>query len=316
MLSTREGRVGWLVPLARRHSPLLRGLAHGAAALLLVATVVACSGAAATPTRSAPPVPTPTPTEAPTPTPRPTGFVEQQDGTFTWTTETGLVKDVPVISGLKQVKNAGTGVIEYHDAKTNSYIGQFQQFFRVDSEQTGNVVLKPSEVNKLIQKALAAFADQRDRYVAALPLDTRSATSDTKLQLVYTTGFGKYAYPIARVTFVGELPVTNIIPNTTQVMILKNTYEGYIYDWSRRGDAANAYTVVRGKEEYYLVVGGLFEGVSQTGNNTDAAFGARICNATALLDIVEGAGDDYRPMQGHVLTVANGSDQVPVAVAA
>ena len=320
--------MGWLVPLTERHSSLPRGIAHGAAALLLVATLVACSGPAATPTRSATLVPTPTPTpsptttptatptEAPTPTPGATGFVEKQDGTFTWTTESGVVKDVPVIPGLKQVKNAATGLIEYHDAKTNSYVGQFQEFFSVDSEQTGNIVLGPSEVGKLVTAKLATFPNQNDKYVAALPLDTRGATRDTALKLSYATGYGSANYPTARITFDGGLPVTNIIPNTTQVLILKNTYEGFIYTWPRRADVANAYTVVPGQEEYYLVVGGPFEGVSQTGNNTDAAFGAHICNATVFLDIVEGAGGDYRPMQEHVLTIANGSDQVPVAVAA
>ena len=64
--------MGWLVPMAERRSSLLPGgLTHGVAALLLVASVAACSGAAATPTPSATPFPTPSPTVTPTPSPSP-----------------------------------------------------------------------------------------------------------------------------------------------------------------------------------------------------------------------------------------------------
>jgi hypothetical protein len=261
--------------------------------------------------------PTASPTEAPTPTPtpEPTGFVEKQDGTFTWTTESGVVKDVPAILGFKQVKNTATGQIEYHDAKTGAYEGQFQEFFTVDKEQTGNVVLKPSEVSKLITAKLATFPNKKDKYVAALPLDTRNATKDTNLKLSYYPNGYDGTMPIAHITF-SELPVTNIIPNTKQVIIFKNTYEGFIYNWPLRSDVANAYRVIPGKEEYYFVVGGHFEKVSQTNENTDAVFGGKVCDATDFVDISEGAGSDNRPMQGHILTVPNGTDEVPVAVAA
>ena len=134
------------------------------------------------------------------------------------------------------------------------------------------------------------------------------------MNITYSVGYDTYQIPIVLISFTGDLPLTNILPTTKQVEVLKNTYAGWIYDWELRSYAPNLPKIVPGKEEFYLTVGGSFEGFTGNGTDANASFGARICNTTGPVSIGEMASTEWRDMTpDHVLTVPGSN--VPVFVA-
>ncbi|MGA3056701.1 MAG: hypothetical protein ABSE70_01495 [Candidatus Limnocylindrales bacterium] len=227
---------------------------------------------------------------------------------------------MPEITGL--TASLAAGKVTYaalagntYKLNAGAYAGVFNPFVSVKKEQVGGVTLEPVVVSKLIADSLVSISAQTDKYMAALPLDVRTVTAATALNIDYVKGYGG-AIPIVLISFNGELPVTNILPDTKQVLVAANTFTGWIYAWPLRLDAKYVTNIYPGKEEYYLTVGGQFEGftASNTGTTVNAPFGGRICDTTEPVSITEGAGQEWRDMNpDHVLMVPGSN--VPVFVA-
>ncbi len=158
-----------------------RRLATPLVAALLAMALAGCSSGQATITPGTPstspsavptsrPTPAPTPPPTVTPTPRPTGFQEQADGTVTWVTDTGEVKQVEPFNGLApQLKD---GKVVYLDAKGEA--AEFKSNLVMGGNQTGVIIARGDIVATLTKKAHGA-----GQFKFALPVDLSKIASGT-----------------------------------------------------------------------------------------------------------------------------------------
>jgi hypothetical protein len=265
---------------------------------------------------------TPLPTEKPTPVAA--VFTQNPDGGITWkgSDKSGKEVDLGVPSmesyGLKAEPKDGK-VIYTAEAgnkvglEAGAYGGEYQPYVSIDGKLTGGESFVPQVVLQLIKDKLATIPNQADKWIATVPLDIRGATADTDLNITFIKGFDTYAIGIASISFNGELPVTNIIPGSTQAKINKNSYYNWLYfNHDRRPiDSLSPTNPISD-----LMVGGPFEGVTDL-EMINATFGETVCTATGPIIVTETAGADSKDITSKNMLYVAGPDgsNVPVGVA-
>ena len=100
---------------------------------------------------------------------------------------------------------------------TGSYAGEFKPLVTMgqadgSSAETGGIVLTGPVVARLISDKLASIQADADRWIVALPVDIRTATTAVSVTFDQFGLAGWSNTPRVVVTFPGSLPVVEIIP--------------------------------------------------------------------------------------------------------
>lgn len=195
--------------------------------LLAGVALTGCSAGTATPPQSptstamltSSPTPTPTAilTSSPTPAPSPT-FGNKPDGSMTWTTDSGVVKDVPVPAGLKAVLEAN-GTINYvtvdarYGVKAANVVGGFRTDVCMTEAgldvQIGGLTLESEVVAVLMQIKLASISSASKKVAVPSPVDP---SSPVHVEFASRTLVGG-DYPTIAVRYIGSTSVESIFPD-------------------------------------------------------------------------------------------------------
>jgi len=149
------------------------------------------------------------------------GFA-QQGGSLVYHAADGTLIPAPAVPGC-EVRLVQGRAIYYalagnrYSLLTGSYAGEFKPLVTMgqpdgSSAETGGVVLTGLVVSRMISDELASIQADADKWIVALPVDIRTATTAVSVSFDQFGLAGWSNTPRVLVTFPGSLPVVEIIP--------------------------------------------------------------------------------------------------------
>jgi hypothetical protein len=258
---------------------------------------------------------TATPEATAIPTPKP-GFIENA-GAFTYRTESGEVLSVPQIDGLiaKLVKVRDTNEVQYFAKEGNPYGieanksgGEYKPnvdiFENNQRKELGGVVLVPQVVKRLMDNFMSQITEQGNKWVVVLPVDISSLSEDKKILLYFENGVA-VPIKIARLSFDGVLPVSDIIPGDKTLTVSKSPYYGWVFLDNIRSVAPYGDGIYPGKEINYLGVSGdLIDMRDQA--KISSFFGKKITNAGDKINVTLSSSNGSKDVtRDKILSVGN-----------
>ena len=162
-------------------------------------------------------------------TPRPAGFAVQNNA-LTYYAADGTVIPVASVPGCEVRLEQGKAIYyalasNRYGLKAGSYAGEFKPLVTMgqadgSSAETGGLVMVGPVVAKMITDELASIKTPEDKWIVALPVDIRSATSIVSVSF---DQFGLASWadtPRVQVSFPGSLPVVEINPTNEGFHVL------------------------------------------------------------------------------------------------
>lgn len=173
-------------------------------------------------------IPSSSPTEASEQSLAPSAYVEKSPGNFTWTTEAGEIKDVPVIRGLTAKLSADETRIAYFTNAGNEYsiaanaeAGNFKQdvFMKENGAdvQIGGAALDGKVVAKLMQHKLDSISDPNKKITIPSPVAPNGRLDVSFYQQDFPIS-GETGFPAVSFRYKGATSVGNIVPNNKGIM--------------------------------------------------------------------------------------------------
>lgn len=264
------------------------------------------------------PNPLKTPEVTAIPTPK-TGFSEK-DGAFSYITEKGETLNVPQIDGLtaKLVKVGDTEEVQYFAKEGNQYgieanksVGEYTPnvdiYENSQRKELGGVSLSSQVVQKLLGEKIDQTPSQADKWGVALPVDPRNLAQGNKILLSFENA-ETVPIKIAKLSFDGQLPVSDIILNQKNIKFLTSPYYNWAFIDNVRSVSPYGDTIYPGKEMSYITVAGHFIDANQ--KVVSSNFGDTLAVAQDKVYVWYTASNESRDMsRDKILSVG---DSIPV----